>query len=207
MKIASILWLVVVGLILLTGCGDDNRTAATGSTDSSNSTKPKKLDESKSDVATTPDKVDRFEGAGVSVTTPDGFTWKFSESVQNGDIGGSVYVCTTSNSTDALSLTIEERNRPDDSYRNAGAIGHFNGTMEAFEDTGGKIIRAEKPSLSKPIPDHVSFSVECQQATGELVFCYGESVFGRHTYLFQAFSTSQEEARRLISVAGTFTEN
>ena len=84
-----------------------------------------------------------------------------------------------------MSLTIEERERPHDGFRNAGVIGHFNGTIESLDETGAKVTGVTKPDLSKPIGDQVAFSVEGKQPNGDTVFCHGVSVFARRTVCLQ----------------------
>jgi hypothetical protein len=185
------------------GCGDTDEKIADVST---SPPKPKPANVPDKKIPTSENK-GRFRGEGFSVGTPDGFTWKFLQHVQNGDIGGSVYVCSKPGSLTAMSLTIEERERPHDGFRNAGVIGHFNGTIESLDETGAKVTGVTKPDLSKPIGDQVAFSVEGKQPNGDTVFCHGVSVFARRTYLFQTYSTSEPEARQVIAFASTFSED
>jgi hypothetical protein len=148
----------------------------------------------------------QFKTDDFTINTPDGYAWRFLRNVDHGGAKGSVYVCSTTSSPTAMSLTIEETKRSNDGNRKAGVVGHFNGTIESLASTGAKPKRVEKPVLVAPIGDRVSFVVECLEPTGASVFCFGQTVFGKNTYLFQAFSQSESEARKLISFADTFTE-
>jgi flavodoxin len=187
----------------LIGCGgEDQSKSQTVSTPKSSSV------ESESHAAVPKAGDDgRFAGEGFSVNTPSGFKWKFTQSVRNGQVDGAVYVCSQPGSTTAMSLTIENRRRSNDGFRNAGVIGHYDGTIDSLVKTGVKVIRVEKPDLAKPIADRVPFFIEGKQSNGGPVYCYGMSVFGDQTYVFQAFSASQAEARQLIAFASTFSED
>lgn len=147
-----------------------------------------------------------FKTDEFSVNTPEGYAWKFMQKVRNDGVDGAVYVCSQQSSTTAMSLTVEERERSHNEFRNAGVVGHFNGTIESLGETGAKVVRVDKPDLTLPIGARVSFAVECLEPSGDTVYCYGQTVFGKHTYLFQAFSKSASEARKLASFASTFVE-
>ena len=149
---------------------------------------------------------DRFSGDGFSVDTPDGYRWKVVTKFANAEQSGAVYECVNADESMSMVLTVEDRERGTDGERSGSIKGTFNGSMAALKEKGLKFNGSQRPSLTSPIPDRLSFVARFERPDGATVYFHNQTVFGKKTYNFQVTAVTTEEALALLKVSDALKE-
>jgi predicted NACHT family NTPase len=143
----------------------------------------------------------------LSVASPGvGYRWELARSGDLQGVNFRVFAGRKQDSTSVITLTVEERLADRHGKRVATVKGHFNGMMESLQKGGFSDLKGSLPSIERPIPDRVAYSLSCRKPDGSVAAIRAVTLFGKNICLFQVIANSPEEADRLIQVADTLRE-
>lgn len=147
-----------------------------------------------------------FEPGMFSIATPDAFSWKKLQTVQNAETTTHYFTCTQKDRpSPLLVLLVDERQANTAGQRRAIIKAHYKALQGVVVRSGFKI-DSKLPKIKTPIPDRIVYGVSGIKEDGSKTFVAGMIHFKNRIYMIQSSAPSAAEAKRLISVGNTFQE-
>jgi hypothetical protein len=156
----------------------------------------------------TPEALDRLVLPGILTiaTVAEGHEWREVRYEEINGVPLRVLSCEGEDGTPVATLVIQHRSAPTQSHRSAAVKGTWNGAVDVLREQGFSGLRGPRPSVDRPIPDRVEFSIEGQQPDGQPVHYRSAVVFGANIYQFSVMATTLEEAERYFGALDTLEE-